>query len=201
MLTMLAVNLALAIAMMLILWQVSIRLQDVSFIDAFWAYGMVFLAANSFLMSDGHAPRQWLLLGLTALWGLRLGTHLFIRWRRSGVDPRYRKILGYVMDKKGWSFSKAALIQVFLMQGPLLFIVCLPAQLGQWASEPPLGLLAGIGTALALTGIAFETVGDAQLNAFRANPANKGKVLDTGRGVIPGIPIISATPAPGGVWA
>jgi steroid 5-alpha reductase family enzyme len=26
----------------------------------------------------------------------------------------------------------------------------------------------------------FETIGDAQLNAFRANPANKGKVLDTG---------------------
>jgi steroid 5-alpha reductase family enzyme len=84
------------------------------------------------------------------------------------------------MDKKGWSFGKAALIQVFAMQGPLLFIVCLPAQAGQMASAPELGLLAALGTAVTLIGILFEAVGDAQLNAFRANPANRGTVLDTG---------------------
>jgi steroid 5-alpha reductase family enzyme len=33
---------------------------------------------------------------------------------------------------------------------------------------------------LAVIGIGFESIGDAQLTAFRNNPANKGKVLDTG---------------------
>ena len=40
--------------------------------------------------------------------------------------------------------------------------------------------MAGVGTAVALIGIGFETIGDWQLNRFRADPANKGKVLDTG---------------------
>ncbi|HMT45257.1 MAG TPA: DUF1295 domain-containing protein [Chakrabartia sp.] len=181
MLTLLIHNFLLAIALMLILWVVSIRIRDVSYIDAFWAWGMVLLTAATFwLTPGGHGPRKLLILALVSLWGLRLGTHLFIRWRKSGVDPRYAKILGNLMEKKGWSFGKAALIQVFAMQGPLLFIVCLPAQAGQVPDGPELGLLSAIGAAVALTGILLETVGDAQLNAFRANPANRGQVLQTG---------------------
>ena len=87
------------------------------------------------------------------------------------------------MEKKGWSWAKTSLLSVFLTQAPLLFITCLPAQLGIWASDggrTVIGPLGAIGAAIALIGIAFETIGDAQLNAFRANPANKGKVLDTG---------------------
>lgn len=178
---MLAINFGLAIGLMLLLWLWSLSIRDVSFIDAFWAYGMVLLAAASFFLADGgHYDRKLLLLGLTALWGLRLGTHLILRWRKMGRDPRYELILGRTIEKKRWSFAKAALIKVFMFQGPLLFIVSLPAQAGQWPMEPGLGLLAWLGAALALFGIGFETIGDAQLEAFRGNPANKGKVLDTG---------------------
>jgi steroid 5-alpha reductase family enzyme len=165
----------------LILWAISVRIRDVSFIDAFWPVGMVMLAATTFLQSEGSPDRKLLLLGLTALWGLRLGIHLFLRWRRDGEDPRYKKIVGHTMEKRGWSFAKTSLIQVFGMQAVLLFIVCLPAVLGQIPGEPyDIGLLGWIGAVVALTGIAFETIGDAQLSRYRANPAMKGKVLDTG---------------------
>jgi steroid 5-alpha reductase family enzyme len=178
---MLLINFLALSASFVVLWLISIRLRDVSFVDGYWALGMVFMAALSFFQSDGYAPRKRLLLGLTALWGVRLGLHLFTRWRKEGVDPRYARILGGLMEKKGWSFGKAALIQVFVLQAPLLFFVCLPAQVGQFAGEPSqLGLLAWIGTALALTGIAFESIGDWQLRQFRRNPESKGKVLDTG---------------------
>ena len=71
---------------------------------------------------------------------------------------------------------------MFGPQAVLLFVTCLPAQLGVLASgEPaPLGPLAMAGAALWLLGMVFETVGDAQLARFRADPASKGKVLDTG---------------------
>jgi steroid 5-alpha reductase family enzyme len=158
-----------------------VRIRDVSFIDSFWAFGMAMLAVSTYLQSDGSADRKALITGLTAIWGLRLSLHLFTRWRAEGEDPRYRRIIGSAMEKKGWSFAKTALLQVFALQAVLLFIVCLPAQLGQISPEPAeLGLLAWIGATIALTGIAFETVGDWQLRAFRANPENKGKVLDTG---------------------
>ena len=50
------------------------------------------------------------------------------------------------------------------------------------ASDPAagVGIVGWIGAAAALAGIAFESIGDAQLDRFRKDPANRGKVLDTG---------------------
>jgi steroid 5-alpha reductase family enzyme len=177
------INATALLAVILALWAYSVKIRDVSFIDAFWAFGMVLLAWATWAQSNAPDARSLLLLGLTSLWGLRLTFHLWTRWRAHGEDPRYAKIMGSVMEKKGWSWSKTSLLSVFLTQAPLLFITSLPAQLGIWASEgvvTVLGPLALIGTIIAIIGILFETVGDSQLNAFRANPANKGKVLDTG---------------------
>ncbi|MBA3940573.1 MAG: hypothetical protein C0520_05130 [Sphingopyxis sp.] len=180
----LAINFAGLIAVILILWRIAVALRDVSFIDAFWALGMVLLAGGAVLQTGLEGERAPLLYGLTALWGLRLTGHLFIRWRLSGEDPRYARIMARTMESKGWSWSRTALLTVFLTQAPLLFLTCLPAQLGIWASalDPAraVGFVGWIGVAAAAVGIAFETIGDAQLNRFRADPANRGKVLDTG---------------------
>lgn len=186
----LLLNLAVVMAVMvLLLWPLAIRLRDVSFIDAVWAYGMVgvswFAAWQSWPGSAGEGgatPHGWVLLILVSIWGLRLGTHLILRWRRLGPDPRYQRILGGAMERNGWSFPVAALVIVFLLQGPLLWFVSLPAQLGILAdtNTRPLTMLGWAGAALALLGIAFETIGDAQLDAFRKNPANKGQVMDRG---------------------
>lgn len=181
--TLLLVNAVALLAVILLLWACSLKIRDVSFIDAFWAFGMVLLAWMSWLQSAMPGARSHLLLGLTTLWGTRLAWHLWTRWRAQGEDPRYKKIMASTMEKKEWSWAKVSLFSVFLTQAPLLFITCLPAQLGIWASDGGrtiLGPLAMAGAVIALIGIAFETIGDAQLNAFRANPANKGKILDTG---------------------
>lgn len=182
MIEILAINAALLTVAIVLLWAISVRIRDVSFIDSFWAFGMVVLAVSTFVQAhDGSTQRRLLILALTALWGLRLSFHLYTRWRAEGEDPRYRRILGSVMEKKGWSFARTSFFKVFLFQAPLLFIVCLPAQLGPLSAEPAqIGWLAYAGAALALVGIAFESIGDGQLRRFRADPASKGKVLDTG---------------------
>lgn len=172
-------NLVLIFGVMIVLWLVAVSIKDVSFIDAVWPMGMVLLAAASFWLANAASPASLLLLALTTIWGVRLGLHLFVRWRRNGVDPRYARIMASAKEKKGWSFAKTALLQVFLLQGPLLFMVCLPAQIGIWRGGEA-GLLAIAGTVIAVIGIAFETIGDWQLERFRANPASKGKVLNTG---------------------
>ncbi|MGB5724281.1 MAG: DUF1295 domain-containing protein [Parasphingorhabdus sp.] len=180
-LTALGLNFALLVGIMIILWLISIRIRDVSFIDAFWAYGMAIMASASFVQVESPGPLAYIIWMLTALWGIRLGTHLFLRWRKEGVDPRYEKIMGHAMEKQGMGFAKAALLKAWAMQIPLLFIVCLPAQLGiLLAGADAAGPVAIIGAVIAVIGIAFETIGDMQLKAFRSNPANKGKVLDTG---------------------
>lgn len=182
MLTNLAVTLAAVVALMLACWRIAVRIRDVSFIDAIWAYGMVYAVVVAALLNGGPAGLAgWLLLALVAAWGLRLGTHLILRWRRLGGDPRYEKIMAHTQAKRGWSFERTALIQVFGMQGPLLWGVSLPAQAGIMADTgAALPLWGWAGAAIAVSGIVFETVGDAQLERFRKNPAMKGKVLDTG---------------------
>lgn len=183
-LTLLGINFAGLIAVILILWWIAVAIRDVSFIDAFWAFGMVLLAWGSAWQAGIESLHGRLLLGLTSLWGLRLAIHLFVRWRSHGEDPRYAKIIARQMETKKWSWAKVALLTVFLTQAPLLFVTCLPAQIGIWASAAGpvrgVGIFGIIGVVAALIGIAFETIGDAQLDRFRKDPTNKGKVLDTG---------------------
>ena len=159
-----------------ILWAIGVRLRDVSFIDSWWALGMVVLAWTSFFATPGApTPRKLLLLVLCTIWGLRLGLYLLWRWRKNGPDRRYVTMAG----KSGMSYAMWALTSVFALQGPLQFIVALPVQLGT-LSDTPIGPLGWIGAALAVLGVLFETIGDAQLVRFKADPANRERVLDTG---------------------
>ncbi|WP_225205484.1 DUF1295 domain-containing protein [Novosphingobium huizhouense] len=170
---------ALALAM-LVLWRVAVRIGDVSFVDAVWAGGMAALALLSLAQAgSGAAARALPIAAATAIWGARLGLHLFRRWRATGEDPRYARILGKA--KAEGRFAFAALTTVFAMQGLLLFATCLPAQFGILApGGAQIGPLVVAGGLLWLVGFVFESVGDAQLARFRADPANQGKVLDTG---------------------
>ena len=179
-LALLGLNLALIVAVKLGLWLVALRLKDVSFIDGVWPLGMLMLALATWPRADGDPLRQGLLVGLCAVWALRLGVHLLRRWRLHGADGRYTALVERMETAKGWSFGKTALLFVFLPQAVLAWLTCLPVQLGQVAAQPEVGLLAWFGVGLAVVGIAFETIGDAQLTAFRKDPTKKGQVLDTG---------------------
>ncbi|MBI1686586.1 DUF1295 domain-containing protein [Caulobacter hibisci] len=161
----------------LVLWGVSLKIRDVSFIDAWWGVGMALIAWTAFLQGP-PTPRGMLLTGLCTVWAARLGGYLFWRWRKHGADRRYVAMLGHAQTARGWSFAKASLLLVFALQYLMQYVVALPVQLGQVAG--PLGPLAALGAALAAFGIAFETIGDAQLVRFKADPANAGKVMDRG---------------------
>lgn len=177
---MLLVNAAVLLVAVLALWAISVRIGDVSFIDSFWGAGMALMAFTSWLQLDQPGMLAHLLLAMTAAWGLRLGIYLLRRWRTEGEDKRYERMLR--RDREKGRFAFAALTKIWLGQAVLLFLVSSPAQLGILSSEAPSPIrpLAWAGIALYLLGIFFEWVGDWQLSQFKADPANKGKVMDTG---------------------
>ena len=177
-LTLLLINAAVSAVAFAALWLIGLRLKDVSFIDAWWGPGMALLAWST-LIQSGVTPHGALLTGLCTVWAARLGGYLLWRWRKQGPDRRYVTMMHHAQTQRGWGFAKASALLVFALQYLLAFVVALPVQLGQPISAP-LGLLAVAGTALALIGIALESVGDGQLVRFKADPANAGKVLDTG---------------------
>jgi steroid 5-alpha reductase family enzyme len=176
----LILNLVVSGALFLLLWVANLSLRDPSFIDSWWALGMVVLAWLSFV-STGQGGRHALLLtALCTVWGLRLGIYLLWRWRAHGPDRRYVTMMAHAQSERGWGYPIASLLLVFALQFPLQFIVALPAQLGQVGPDTSLGLLALGGGLLALFGILFESVGDFQLVRFKSDPRNAGKVLQTG---------------------
>ncbi len=176
-LNLLLVNAAVSVVAFLGLWLVSLRIKDVSFVDAWWGPSMALLAWSTFLQKPA-TPHGLLLTGLCTLWAARLGGYLFWRWRKHGADRRYVAILAHAEKQRGWSFARTALIIVFGLQCLLGFVVALPVQLGQQPGV--LGPLAMAGAALAGVGVLFETIGDWQLARFKADPANAGKVMDRG---------------------
>lgn len=178
--TLLAANLALAVIVFAGLWIIAQMTRDPSFVDAFWAFGITLMALSSFVLADGWAARQIVITALVTAWGLRLGIHLFLRWRAEGADPRYEGLLASAREKRAWPYWKTTALFVFAPQAVLLWITSLPAQLGQTSDSAGFGLVAAIGIALAVFGILFETLADAQLAAFRRDPSTKGTVMDKG---------------------
>ena len=171
----LAINLVVTMAVMVGLWGLSVRLEDPSFVDAWWPMGFVLIAWVSLGIADGNAMRSFVLTLLTTVWGGRLGGYLFRRWRRNGPDKRYVAMLRHATGNP----HVFTLKKVFLLQGALLWVVSLPLQVGMAATEE-VGPLALVGIVVAIVGIAFESIGDLQLVHFKADPANAGRVMDRG---------------------
>jgi len=71
--------------------------------------------------------------------------------------------------------------QTFLLQGVLMWLISAPLLGAQYyVQEGTLGVLDYGGIIFWIIGFSFEAGGDYQLASFKANPENKGKVLNTG---------------------
>lgn len=179
--TLLALNFTVCVVCFVGLWLIGCAIRDVSFIDGWWALGLALMAVTTFFMADGSPQRMALILGLSVVWGLRLGSYILWRWRKHGPDRRYVKMLERAQAAKGWSYPVAAWRMVFMLQAPLLWTVSLPVQLGQMSATPPdVGPLGWAAAGLVVFGIAFESLADWQMARFKADPANAGRVLDVG---------------------
>jgi steroid 5-alpha reductase family enzyme len=174
-------NLILSAAFFLVLWLTSIAIRDASFIDAWWALGVIVLAWSSYLQPDVPTPHGLALAVLATVWALRLGLYLLWRWRKHGKDRRYEKMFAKAKEQRGWNFATTSLLFVFAPQMILQLIMALPVQISQVGDDPhAFGPLAIAGAAFAVFGILYEAVADAQLAAFKADPANAGKLMDRG---------------------
>ncbi|MFN0093666.1 MAG: DUF1295 domain-containing protein [Dehalococcoidia bacterium] len=176
-LTVALVCLASIAVLMVAVWAISVAIRDASIVDIAWGAGFVVVAWTAFLAGDGDGARQWLAVILTSIWGLRLSAYLARRNLGKGEDYRYRAM------RRHWGprFPIISLATVFGLQGVLMFVVSLPVQMVA-VEDGPDGLIwiDYLGLAFWLAGFGFEAIGDWQLARFKADPANKGKVMDGG---------------------
>ncbi len=168
----------LILVLVTLLWVLSVIIKNVSIVDLFWGFGFVVVNAFYVLTSGEMSARKILLLVLVSAWGLRLSIYLAWRNLGKGEDFRYQEFRRKYGPERYWWVSY---FQTFLLQGVLMMIISLPLlAVSSGTGSNTLGVLDFIGIFIWLTGITFEAGGDFQLAAFKSNPKNKGKVLNTG---------------------
>jgi steroid 5-alpha reductase family enzyme len=163
---------------MTVLWIVSLILRNSSIVDIFWGAGFVLTNWVYFALTpEGFPARKWLIGVLVTVWGLRLS--LYILWRNWGKeeDFRYRKWREEAEGAWWWR----SFFRVFLLQGILLWIISAPLLAAQRRAVPSrLTVLDILAILVWAIGFFFEAGGDVQMARFKADPANRGKVLDRG---------------------
>jgi steroid 5-alpha reductase family enzyme len=125
-----------------------------------------------------HSVRLYVASALVLVWGTRLAWHIARRNLRPGKGEDSR----YAEWRRSWgrTFVARSFVQIFMLQGLFMMLISEPLQVMGSAAGPALGVLDAVGVAVWLWGFAFESIGDAQLARFLADPANRGHIMDRG---------------------
>jgi len=112
-----------------------------------------------------------ILAALVVVWAARLGSFLFLRINREGVDRRFDEIRGsFVRFFVAWTLQG---VWVTFTVGAALAVI---------TSERPqsLGVLGWAGLAVWIVGFGIEVVADAQKKEFRSRPENADRFMRSG---------------------
>ena len=158
------------------LWLVHLRVGNASFADVGFCLGFGLVIAICGLEAEGSPWRRVLIVGMGSAYACRLGWHLWKNriWGRS-EDPRYitlRAVLG--------KWESVGILGYFILQVPAClffgFLLC-------WIMGHSESALRGwdlLGLGIFLLAFFGEALADIQLERFRSDPTNQGKVLQTG---------------------
>ena len=158
-----------------VFWLISLIRNDVSIVDSLWSLMFLLVTLVYVSLVDDGGPRANLIVALVALWAIRLS--VYITWRNHGQpeDYRYQEIRA----NNEPFFRYKSLYIVFVLQAVLAWVISMPLA-AAISGQSAIGFLDYAGVALFAVGLTFEALGDFQLSRFRRDPANAGKVLDTG---------------------
>jgi len=157
-------------------WSIGMAMRNHSIMDVVYpcislgiALTMVLLAAPQMTM------RLIVVLGLMVVWMLRMVMHAFGTNFDTEQQPyaAHRKRFGSRWP--AWSF-----FAVYMLQGILIWIWCMPFAFTAVAGDVTMQWTDWLGVAVWLVGFIFLVVSDSQMNAFKADPANKGGIMDRG---------------------
>lgn len=157
-------------------------IQWLAFIPAYWLQtekffdltgSLTYISVITFalIFSAGGNTRAVLLWGLVVIWAIRLGTFLFRRIRKAGKDDRFDELKpSFIRFLNVWTIQ--GLWVTFTMATALAAITT--------TIRKDLDAFAILGFLIWGFGFIFEVLADSQKSRFNANPANKGKFIQTG---------------------
>jgi steroid 5-alpha reductase family enzyme len=168
-------GLALILCIAVATWLTSLWKRDVSIVDSVWSVLLLAAAVTYVWRAPTVTPRAELMLVLASAWAVRLTVYITARNWGEPEDRRYQNIRA----RHEPHFALKSLFIVFVLQGVLAWIVSLPL-LAAATGVTELGTLDYLGAVIVLLAILFEALADLQLARFKADPANRGRVLEAG---------------------
>lgn len=163
---------------MCIAFVVSLVRKDNGTADIAYGWGFALVAWATFFLGT-QSVLGFLLSTIATVWAARLSIRIYLRNHGKPEDFRYKKW----REEWGNTFVLRSFLQVYMLQGLVIFLVSLPVALTNLFAGTAANVfmpLAAFGIALWFVGFYFEAVGDYQLARFLGKPENKGKVMDQG---------------------
>jgi steroid 5-alpha reductase family enzyme len=162
---------------MILVWIWAYRIQNAGVVDIFWSFNFPIIALILFVTGNAFPLRKAMICSMVLIWGARLGIYLLIRVgsHLAEEEGRYKQL------RKEWApNSDSKFFGFFQMQAFSNVFLALPFFLICLNTDPEIHLLEYIAGALWLISITGEGIADRQLQLFKNNPSNKGKVCDRG---------------------
>jgi len=162
--------------LMVALWLLERRLQNLSIADLGWCYGLALVVWWYASAAPGEPARRWLVALMVFLYAIRLGTHiLFDRLWHKPEDGRYRAL------RMRWGEQGSTnRFWYFQLQAAAIAWFSLPPLVVMQNPHPPFHLWDLLGFLLWGVAVTGEAVADRQLAAFRRQPWNKDRVCRDG---------------------
>ena len=174
----LAVTAGYAILFMSVVFVMSRVLKRTDLVDVAWGLAITVVALTSFTLGEQSIGWnvQTLIVGLIAIWGIRLSYTISQRFRRTEEDKRYVEL------RKKWRGNEALNTygRIFIVQAVFATIIGLGAVTVNALEATTIGIVAFIGIVVWVIGFVFESLGDWQLKQFLADKTNKGKLMTKG---------------------
>lgn len=157
-------------------WWLQMRTRNAGLVDPIWAFTLGSLAGVYALCGSAPSATRVALALMGGLWGLRLGLHLWQRNAGKPEDFRYAKFRadwGAAADRNMFWFFQFQNVFTLLLSasafGPSAFR----------ADDPPQAAFA-LAALIWVVAVGGEGLADRQMEQFRANPMNKGRVCRDG---------------------
>lgn len=160
-------------------WRVQQRTGNSGWIDTTWSFAVggasLAGALPALFYSGGDWVRPAIVCALAALWSARLGAHIAVRTSGIKDDPRYEK-----MQAEWGDDARRQMFRMCMIQAAVGTPLALSVVLAAWNPAPGLTVLDVIALAVLAIAIGGEALADRQLQQFKQDPSNKGKVCKTG---------------------
>jgi steroid 5-alpha reductase family enzyme len=177
-LTVLIGSLLLAVVMASV-WAAARRIRNAGIVDVAWSANFALLALLFATTLPGYRPRRLLIGGMTLVWSLRLACFLYRRvmGHHPAEDGRYERL------RREWApHADRRFFWFFEAQGLLNLLLAAPLLLACLNTSPALHPLEWAGLGLFVVALAGESLADRQLEAWKRDPATRGRTCRAGLG-------------------